>query len=97
MYVCMCAGPSHDPPTVCVAKHQANAAQHPEVKNVTRSRMLLKSHKPGDPDSSTEEIPAEAFLCKRQVHLYVMYLSLGSQFSQPGSVKYSSPISTDSF
>jgi hypothetical protein len=75
--LCVCntlVAPSHDPPTVCVAKHQANAAQHPGVKNVTRSRMLLKSHKPVDPNSHTEEIPAEAYLCKPQVHLYMMCL-----------------------
>ncbi|XP_023710488.1 RAB6-interacting golgin isoform X3 [Cryptotermes secundus] len=59
-------GPSHDPPTVYVAKHQENAAQHSGVKNVTCSRMLLKSQKPEDSDGHTEEIPAEAFLCKPQ-------------------------------
>jgi hypothetical protein len=69
---CLCntlAGSSLDPLTVCVAKHQANAVQQSGVKNVTRSRMLFKSHKTGDTNSQAEEIPAEAFLCKPQVNL----------------------------
>ncbi|GFG38045.1 hypothetical protein Cfor_02329 [Coptotermes formosanus] len=59
-------GPSHAAPTVCVTKHQANVAQHSGVKNVTRARMLQKSHELVEPNSNTENFPKEAFLCKPQ-------------------------------
>lgn len=60
-------GPSHAAPTVRVAKHQVNVAQHSGAKNVTRSRMLQKSHEPVEPNSRTENFPKEAYLCKPQV------------------------------
>jgi hypothetical protein len=98
--LCLCnnlVGSSPDLLTVYVAKHQANAVQHSGVKNVTRSRMLSKSPKTGDTNSQTEDIPAEAFLCKPQVHYCLIYLCLGFQFSHPGSVNHCSPILTVSF
>jgi hypothetical protein len=69
VYSMLHVGPSHAAPTVCVAKHQANVVQHLGAKNVTRSRMLQKSHEPVEPNSSTENFPKEAFLCKPQVCL----------------------------
>jgi hypothetical protein len=72
-------GSSHAAPTVRVAKHQANVAQHSGAKNVTRSRMLKKSHEPVEPNGSTENFPKEVFLCKPQVclcDLFVVFFRL---------------------
>jgi len=69
-------GPLHAAPTVRVAKHQAIVAQHSGAKNVTRSRMLQKSHEPVEPNSSTENFPKEAFLCKPQVCLCDLFVFL---------------------
>lgn len=76
MYLTPLIGPSHAAPTVRVAKHQANVVQHSGAKNVTRSRMLQKSHEPVEPDSSTENFPKEAFLCKPQVYLCDLFVLL---------------------
>lgn len=56
-----------------VAKHQKNVMQHSGVKNVARSRMLQKSHRPIERSISTEEIPKEAFLYDPQVCLFMTY------------------------
>lgn len=74
MYSTLLLGPSHAAPTVCVAKHLANVGQHSGVKNVTRSRMLQKSHEPVESNSRTENFPKEAFLCKPQVCLYDLFV-----------------------
>lgn len=76
MYSMLLLGLSHAAPTVRVAKHQANVAQHSGAKNVTRSRMLQKSHEPVEPNNSTENFPKEAFLCKPQVQLCALFVLL---------------------
>ena len=90
-------GPSRAAPTVRIAKHQVNVAQHSGAKNVTRSRMLQKSHEPMEPNSNTENFPKEAFLCKPQVCLYDLFVVLLrlSVCLYCRTVNYTSPIILD--
>jgi len=74
VYSTLLVGPSHAAPTVRVAKLQVNVAHHSGAKNVTRSRMLQKSNEPVEPNSSTENFPKEAFLCKPQVCLCDLFV-----------------------